>query len=175
MKTIPLLLACFCFSFVVCGYDVHTKALVPVTFEETPVHTPLRLVENGVLRFAIVADLKHEAEVKSNSPKCLESAIAVLAEAFEKCTGKRPVVLDISDQKKAMEYPFRLVVGDNDLVRANGIFTEHLPMQGFAVRTFAGGVILAGRDSSLIENWNADPLDKFGVSPGKRYAAYDFV
>ena len=40
--------------------DLDNRALTPVTHEETPRHAPLKLVENGELKFAIITDKKAE-------------------------------------------------------------------------------------------------------------------
>ena len=46
------------------GYDVRTKELVPVKFEKASVHAPVKMVENGKLNFAIVADLNAESRMQ---------------------------------------------------------------------------------------------------------------
>ena len=46
------------------GYDLKTKELVPVKFQKAPEHQSFKLVDNGKLNFAIVADLKKEQEMQ---------------------------------------------------------------------------------------------------------------
>ena len=46
------------------AYDVKTKELVPVKFEKAPAHSAVKMVENGKLTFAIVADLKAERKMQ---------------------------------------------------------------------------------------------------------------
>ena len=155
------------------AYDLDNRALTPVTHEETPRHAPLKLVENGELKFAIITDKK--AEKNGRTGKSIAPAVKILTEAFKKTTGKTPEVFDITETGKAGKYPFLLVVGDNQIVRRNGIDFMKLPDQGFAVKSFPQGVIIAGHDSSLIEDYNRDPLDRRGTSPGTLYGAVDFT
>ena len=151
-----------------------TVELVPVKFEKKPVHAPVRMVENGKLKFAIVADLQAEKRMRSKNKTELSitPAIEILKEAIRKCTGTEPAVLDVKDAAKAQ---FLIVVGDNEITRKNGIDVTKLPPQGLAVKTFDRGIILAGNDSSLIAGYNMKPLEARGSSTGTKYAAYDFV
>ncbi len=178
MKTIELILLAVLLAPAISlyGYDLKTRALTPVSFEESPVHAPLTLVENGNLHFSIVTDLKIESRQKNNTEKSIAPAVSVLSEAFEKCTGKKPEIFDITELEKARrKYPYLIVVGDNELVRKNGIDVMKLPEQGFAIKTFEHGIIIAGYDSSLIEGYNLDPLDYRGAATGTKYGAYDFA
>ena len=151
-----------------------TVELVPVKFEKKTVHAPVRMVENGKLKFAIVADLQAEKRMRSKNKTELSitPAIEILKEAIRKCTGTEPAVLDVKDAAKAQ---FLIVVGDNEITRKNGIDVTKLPPQGLAVKTFDRGIILAGNDSSLIAGYNMKPLEARGSSTGTKYAAYDFV
>ena len=54
------ILAMFALVGAAFAYDLKTVELVPVKFQKTPAHAPVRLVENGKLNFAIVADLDAE-------------------------------------------------------------------------------------------------------------------
>ena len=111
-----------------------TVELVPVKFEKKPVHAPVRMVENGKLKFAIVADLQAEKRMRSKNKTELSitPAIEILKEAIRKCTGTEPAVLDVKDAAKAQ---FLIVVGDNEITRKNGIDVTKLPPQGLAVKT----------------------------------------
>lgn len=155
------------------GYDLRTKALTPVTFEKTPSHAPFKLVDNGELKFAIVTD--KNIETNPRTAKSIAPAAVVIQEAFERCTGKKPEILDITEVEKIKKYPVKLIVGDNAVTRANGIQVLTLPKQGFAIKSIPDGLIVAGYDSSLIKDYNADVLDKCGACLGTQYGAYDFV
>ena len=168
------ILAMFALVGAAFAYDLKTVELVPVKFQKTPAHAPVRLVENGKLNFAIVADLDAERRMqkKNRTDKSIEPALKILQEAFFKCTGVKPRILDVKDAGKAK---YMLVVGDNAITRANGVDVRKLPDQGLVIKSFPKGVIIAGFDSSLIEGYNMDPLAKLGSSLGTKFAAYDFV
>ena len=68
-----------------------------------------------------------------------------------------------------------IVVGDCKIARDHGVDVSKLPDQGLAVKTFDRGIILAGKDSSLIDGFNMDPLDRLGSSLGTKFAATDFL
>ncbi len=155
------------------GYDLRTKALTPIAFEKPSSHAPFKLVDNGELQFVIVTD--KNVEKNPRTAKSIAPAVAVIQEAFEKCTGKKPEILDVSEAEKIKKYPAKLIVGDNAVTRANGIQVLTLPKQGFAIKSIPDGLIIAGYDSSLIEDYNADVLDKRGACLGTQYGAYDFV
>ena len=156
------------------AYDLKTKELVPVKFQKAPVHAPVKLIENGKLNFAIVADLTAEQRMqkKNKTAKSIEPALKTLQEAFFRCTGVKPEILDVKNAGKAK---YMIVVGDNAITRANGINVNKLPQQGLVIKSFAKGIIVAGRDSSLIEGYNSKPLEGKGSSLGTKFAAYDFV
>ncbi|OQA85395.1 MAG: hypothetical protein BWY31_01917 [Lentisphaerae bacterium ADurb.Bin242] len=156
------------------AYDVKTAALTPVEFQSTPEHAPVSLVKNGKPDFVIVTDKQAETRMqgKNRTQKSIAPAVEILLEAFEKCTGTRPEVVDV---KEASKYPRMIVVGDCSIARENGVDVSRLPPQGLAVKTFPKGIILAGNDSSLIEGYNSKPLEGRGSSTGTKYAAYDFA
>lgn len=155
------------------AYDLNTPELVPVKMKTPGSHRPVKLIENGKLNFAIVSDTKAEQRMakKNRTKKSIGPAVAALADAIEKCTGQKPVVADVKDASK---YPCLIVVGDNGITRKNGVDVSKLPPQGFAVRSFDRGIIIAGNDSSLIEGYNMKPLEGRGSSLGTLYGAYDF-
>ena len=68
------------------AYDVRTKELVPVKFEKAPAHAAVKMVEDGKLNFAIVADLNAEQKMqrKNKTEKSIAPAIEILKEAFLK-------------------------------------------------------------------------------------------
>ena len=169
-----LLILCLALAGTLSGYDVKNKALAPVKFSTAPKHADLKMVENGKLNFAIVSDLQAEQRLRKNCKAefSIKPAIAMLVEGFEKCTGVKPQVLDIKDAGKAK---YMIVVGDCKIAREHGADVSKLPDQGLAVKTFDRGIILAGRDSSLIDGFNMDPLDRLGSSLGTKFAATDFL
>ena len=155
------------------AYDLNTPELVPVKMKTPGSHRPVKLIENGKLNFAIVSDTAAEARMakKNRTKKSIGPAVEAITDAIEKCTGKKPVVADVKD---AAKYPHLIVVGDNGIARENGVDVSKLPPQGFAVRSFDRGIIIAGNDSSLIEGCNMKPLEGRGSSLGTLYGAYDF-
>ena len=82
------------------GYDIHTKALTPVTEKAVPAGAPMKFVDGGSLDFVIVGDFGSERTRNTRSKKSIAPAAEFLVEAFEKTTGKKPVVLDASETAK---------------------------------------------------------------------------
>ena len=159
------------------GYDLKTQELVPVKFQKAPEHQSFKLVENGKLNFAIVADLKKEQAMrKTNKTQAsIAPAVETLKDAFLKCTGITPVVFDAANMDKAKKYPYMIVVGDCGIAKKYGVDTAKLPSQGLVIKTFPKGIIIAGNDSSFIKGYNTHPLDQKGSSLGTSYAALDFA
>ena len=153
MKSVFLSLLAFCISFAVQGYDLNNKALTPVTHKKAPNHAPVKLVENGELRFAIAVD--ESAEFNRKAKKCFTRSANSLASAFERCTGKRPPVISIADAGK---YPFVIYVGASKEARKAGIDPMKLPEQGFIIQTFSKGVYIVGHDSSVDPNYKKGHL-----------------
>ena len=158
------------------AYDLKNRALTPVDINELPKHKPVEMIRNGNLCFAIVYDKRIERSVRNRTVKSIFPAVKALENAFFRCTGTKPEVFDISElasvQKK---FSSVILVGDNTLTRKLGIDVRKLPDQGFIIKTFEGGVVIAGSDSSLVENYNSHPLDFKGGSTGTMYGAYDFI
>lgn len=145
--------------------DYRAPALNRVTFRTPPVHPPLRLVEGGRLRFAVVAALKEERAFRGPQglpllpgKRSVEIAVRALREAFRKACGRVPVLLEPDDPAVA-RWPYLIVVGRNALTDRLGMKPYDLPTEGFEVRTFDRGVAIAGMDGFRI--------------PG-RYDLYDF-
>jgi len=159
------------------GYDLHTPALTPITEKARPAGESMTFVKGGELRFAIVVDKQAEAKTGkwNRSQKSVEPAVSYLIEAFERTTGRKPEILDVSEREKIAACPFVLAVGATPFAAENGVDGAKLPLDGFAVKTFARGVILAGRDTSTVEGWNMQPLESRGSSCGTKYAALDFA
>jgi hypothetical protein len=153
------------------AYSLTNPALTPVKIQKTPDHTPLKLVENGKLKFAIITDKK--AEYRHG--KSIQPAIALLQEAFKNCCGTVPEVFDISKLDKAKKYPYQLLVGQSKLTKKLGMDALKLPAAGFEVKSFSDGIAIVGHDSSLIKNYNPTKLDKKGHLRGTLWGAYDFI
>ena len=94
------------------AYDIHTRALTPITEKPAPEGGPLRFVEGGELRFAIVTD----------DAKRDKKALDLLKEAFDKTVGRAPAVLAPSE---ATGLPLRLVLASD----------ASLPPEGFSIKT----------------------------------------
>ena len=170
MKFVFLSFLAFCISFAAQGYDLNNKALTPVTHKKTPVHAPIKLVENGELRFAIAVE--NGAEFNRKAKKCFNRAANSLADAFLLCTGKRPPVISVAD---AAKYPYVIYVGASKEARKAGIDPMKLPEQGFIIQTFPKGVYIVGHDSSVDPNYKKEPLDFRESSIGTFYAVCDFA
>ena len=156
------------------AYDLHTRALTPIAEKPAPAGGQMRFVDAGELKFAIVLDTKAEKDCKYASGKSIEPAAELLADHFERTAGKRPAVLDENDPEVA-RYDYVLAVGDGRFARAAGVNWANLPEQGYAVKSFAKGLVLCGYDSSLVKGWTRGPIDRHGPSTGTFYAAVDFV
>lgn len=159
------------------GYDLKTKELVPVKFRKAPAHKAFKLVENGKLKFAIVADLRKEQAMRktNKTARSIAPAVETLKDAFLKCTGSTPAVFDSADIEKAKKYPYMIVVGDCGIAKKYGIDKTKLPVQGLAIKTFPKGIIIAGHDSSFIKGYAMGRLNHRGSSIGTAYGALDFV
>ncbi len=105
------------------AYDIHTKALTPITEKPAPAGAAMRFVEGGALRFAIVTDdAKRDAK-----------AVALLREVFEKTVGSAPLVLTPADAAKS-GMPFRLVLAAD----------PSLPAEGFSIKTSPDALTISG-------------------------------
>lgn len=163
-----------CAGITLSAYDLNSPEVFPVSYQKAPVHAPLKMIVNGELNFVIAADLQAEKRMsgRSRSAKSIEPALQILSEAIEKCTGKKAQIVDVKNIPAGKNV---IVVGDCKITRENGIDVFKLPNQGFAVKTFPQGIIIAGHDSSLIDGYNKHPLAQLGPRTGTRYGAYDFT
>lgn len=147
-------------------------ALTPVTVKSAPVHSPLKLVENGELRFALFVERKQPR----NSRQTLEPAVRLIQEAFRNTTGKTPEVFSAEDAAAKKRYPVKFLLGASGMTRELGLDPLRMPREGFEVMTAPGILAIAGFDSSLlpvgkdIPNWN-----KWAPLKGTLWGAYDFV
>ncbi|MFA7173869.1 MAG: DUF4838 domain-containing protein [Kiritimatiellia bacterium] len=160
------------------------RALPSVERLAAAVHEPLKLVENGELRFAIVGDFKAEAAVRGPDGQTLKeckrdsvwAAAHTLADCFQKCTGMKPAVLE-ADDPKAAEFPYVIAVGKTKWSEVLGMKPDEFPREGFELRTFEKGVVIAGMDGFAISgfydlyNWRCSRLS----CNGTQWGAVDFV
>lgn len=172
-----LLIVSVCLSLTGLGYDLHSPLSVPIREKAKPAGGDMRFVEKGALRFAIVIDGKAETRaVRNFADKSIAPAVAYLCDEIEKVMGKRPEIVDETDAAKLAAFDYRLVVGDSETARANGVDARALPDQAFAVKTFPKGIIVAGNDSSIVDGFNDGPkMRRRGSSLGTLYGAIDFV
>jgi len=153
-------------------------ALNPVTFEEPVGTKKIELVKDGKLNFAIVCDLKKETGKAAMAKHVfrVRRSVALAAEgighAFEATTGQKPPVLK-PDSPELEKYPFWIVLGDNAVTRKNGLDPSKLEPDEFCVFTFDRGIVIAGKDGSTEDLYNALDVARFRVN-GTAYGAFDF-
>ena len=105
------------------AYDIHTKALTPITEKAAPAGAALRLVEGGELKFAIVTD----------DAKRDKKAVELLREVFAKTVGKEPAVLKPGEAAKGAQ-PLKIVLAAD----------ATLPKEGFSIKTSADALTISG-------------------------------
>ncbi len=150
------------------AYNLDTKALTPIKHSVAEKHGELQLVRDGHLQFAVVADISREKGLKDKAKKSIEMAVKVVSDAFEKCVGERPVILKPDDAAAIAKYKYLIVLGDCAIARKHGVEYGKLPPQGFVVKTFEGGVLIVGNDTTILE-------DASGRGRGTLYGALDFT
>ena len=104
------------------AYDIHTKALTPITEKPAPAGPEMKFVDGGELKFAIVTD----------NAKRDEQAVALLREVFEKTTGRAPLVRKPADAADGL--PFSITLAPD----------ASLPPEGFSIKTSPKGLAIAG-------------------------------
>ena len=158
--------------------------LTPVEKFAALKHEALTLVADGRCRFAIAGAFKAERAVRGPEGQTLAKfgrdsvnrAAKLLADVFESCTGHRPPILEADDPKVA-SYPLIIALGKTKWSEKLGLKPDSLPREGFDVRTFEGGVVLAGMDGFSVPgfydvfNWRCGRL----TCNGTEQAAADFV
>ena len=102
-------------------YDLHTRALTPIEEKAAPAGGPMKFVENGELRFAIVTD----------DAKRDEKALELLREVFAKTVGREPSVLSPTATNSL---PFSLVLAQD----------AALPPEGFSIKTSPRALTISG-------------------------------
>jgi len=148
-------------------------ALNPVIFKSVETHSPIQLVKDGKLNFAIVYDSASEKNTASYR-QSIHQAVEALKDAFKKSTGQTPPVIDAksADTKK---YRYLITVGKNAITDKLGMQPLKLPVEGFEVKTFPDVVAIAGHDGSLIKG-SYNNLDSYRYRiNGTANGAYDFI
>src|SRR5262249_29140881 len=112
------------------------KDLNPVTFKAKPVHPPVTLVEKGQPR-ATIAVLGPRSAV-------LNQALVDLQAFLQEATGAKLAIVG------GKGTPPAIVVGNGDLTRQQGLDSRQMPLEGFAIKTAADLVFIAGRDETVI-------------------------
>ena len=159
-------------------------ALPPVERLDVRSHAPLTLVENSRFRFAIVGRFREEADFRGPEGMPLAKfgrnsvrrAANELGSAFEKCCGAKPSVLE-EDDPRTSEFKYVIALGPTKWSEKLGLKPDELPREGFEVRTFPGGVCIAGMDGFRIAglydvyNWRCSRL----TCNGTEWGAVDFL
>ena len=152
-------------------YD--NPALNPVKFKPVENQPPLELVQDGKLNFAIVFDMSSEKNV-SACRQSIHQAVEALKDAFKRSSGQTPPVID-ANSADIKKYRYLIAVGKSKITDELGMKPLQLPPEGFEVKTFPGGVAIAGYDGSMINNSykNLDS-DRYRFN-GTANGAYDFI
>ena len=150
MKNLIILL--FCCAFVLSGADLKSKALFPVKWQKNAPHEPLKLVENGKLNFVIVYDEKSEPVKMLKTRKAARIAAYTIADAFERTTGKKPLIVPPGD-KKIAGFKYVIAVGKTPYSDALKLDPLKMPKEGYTLATFDKGIVICGFDGSLIKNF----------------------
>ena len=156
------------------GYDLHIKTLTPIKEQAKPAGGDMVFVKDGKLNFAVVIDAQAETRVKSHSGKSIASALVHLTNAIFRTTGRLPAVVDENDAATLAEYEYRLALGDSKTARAAGFDMQKLEKDGFMVKTWPKGIVVAGWDSSLVEGWDMGVTPTYGTAAGTKFGVMDF-
>jgi hypothetical protein len=112
--------------------------LNPVTFHAPPKHAPVTLVAGGQAK-ASIAVMTPKAQVS----RTLREAVGDLQHFIRQATGAElPIVYG------RVETP-AIVLGDCDLARTHGLAGKGMPVEGFAIKTAPGAVLIVGHDGKL--------------------------
>lgn len=156
------------------AYDLHLKSLTPITEKGKPTGAEMRFVENGELNFAIVVDKDAETRAKNRTRKSIAPALVHLTNAIFRTTGKVPAIVDESDSAARSKWKYLLALGDSKTARAAGFNMQKLDKEGFMIKTWEKGLVIAGWDSSLVEGWNMGVTDTYGPACGTKWGVLDF-
>ncbi|MFP4058594.1 MAG: DUF4838 domain-containing protein [Candidatus Brocadiia bacterium] len=129
--------------------------LTPVNPRRPADHAPVVLAEGGEARGSIAVMVPRD-----EMSRTLKAAVGDLQEHIELATGaKLPVVYGEADGAV-------VVVGDCPLAAAHGLDGSRMPVEGFAVKTTPGAVLIVGRDGELAPRTRSD---------GTAWGIYDFL
>jgi len=156
------------------AYDLHIKTLTPIREQAKPAGGDMVFIKDGQLNFAIVLDRKAETRAKNKTGKSIAPALVHLTNAIYRTTGQLPAVLDESETAAIEKYAYCLALGDSKTARAAGFDMKKLAKDGFMVKTWPKGLVIAGWDSSLVEDWNTGPSHTYGTVSGTKYGVLDF-
>ena len=163
--------------------DIWNPALPPVEILPVPAGEPVELVKDGRLRFCLVGDFRKEAEVRG--PERDGKSVSIrqwgrdsrwqcalrLQECFEATVGAKPEILECDDPRVA-RFAAVIVCGKCKYTESRGVDPDGLPFEGFEIRTFSGGVIIAGMDGYEIPgtydgfNWRCKRMKCNGTELG---------
>jgi hypothetical protein len=111
------------------------KDLNPVRFREASRHHTLTLVEKGTSTWSICVPGTPSAQ--------LNLAVANLQAFIAEATGAKLPIVPGKVVSPA------IVVGNCDLARQNGLEGSKMPVEGFAIKTIEGGVLITGHDEPI--------------------------
>ena len=151
MKKFLLLPAVLC-AFFLCAENLKSKALFPVKREKNAPHAPLKLVENGKLNFVIVYDEKSEPAKMMKTRKSARIAAYTIADAFERTTGKTPLIVPPGD-KRIANFKYVIAVGKTPYAALLKLNPLKMPKEGYTLATFDKGIVICGFDGSLIKDF----------------------
>ena len=137
--------------------QLENKALPKVEVLKAAGHSPIELVKDGKINFAIVGEFAAEEAVRGPGDTPLKKfgrdsvrqAAHLLADVFGKTVGERPQIFEAGDPK-AKAYPFVIALGETSYSRALGVKPLELPREGFEVRTTDKAIVIAGMDGFRI-------------------------
>ena len=178
---ISICLACVCAIADVRADFCNLPSLPPVERLRESAHAPLKLVEGGRCRFALVGRFK--AEYAYRGPEgagllkfgrdSVNRAARALKTYFKETVGVEPLQLEENDPR-AGDFPYVIALGPTRQAAALGMDGTKLPHEGFEVRTFAGGVAIVGMDGFAIPGaydvfcWHSSRLTCNGTELGAR-------
>ncbi len=171
------LVIALCITFMAAGVshaDYRNPALNPVKFAEAPAGGEIPLVKNGELNYIIVRPMGDGEEKAIADRRSVTIAAEALKDAFERITGKVPKVVDAASPEAA-EAAVVISLGKNAVSEKLGIDFGGFPREGFIVRTFERGVVIAGDDGYLDPNRH-NKFDWYRHRfNGTANGAYDFI
>jgi hypothetical protein len=129
------------------------KDLNPVTFHKPPEHPAVTLVDGGRPRASIA--------VMGPRSQQLNQAVLDLQAFIQKATGAKLPVVEGKVTAPA------IVLGDCDLCRQHGLAGSKMPVEGFAIKTTADHVLIAGRDEAIPHSQ--------ARSDGTAWGVYEFL